>query len=153
MKARNTPLLNIEDDDRDKWSDDEISSTYYVPFDRKFILHPNSFVLAMTLEWIRIPKSLLAMVTGKSSWGRRGLIIETAPGVHPGYVGCLTLEMTNVGEVPIELRPGIEICQLFLHQIDEPATEGAGSKFVGRRRPIISGIEPDEFARKLYSTN
>ena len=87
----------------------QLTKTHYVPFGSEYYLHPRSFVLSVTLEWIRLPKNLAAYVIGKSSWGRRGLIIATATGVHPGFKGCLTLELSNVGELPIAIKPGMEI--------------------------------------------
>jgi dCTP deaminase len=124
-------------------------TTSYVPFGGSFILHPQSFVLAMTLEWISLPADLAAYVIGKSSWGRYGLIIATATGVHPGYKGCLTLELTNVGEIPIEIKPGVSICQLFIHRLESAAAEVSISDFGGLRRPTLRPIRPDPFAEKL----
>lgn len=89
---------------------------YFVDFDGKFVLHPGRFVLAITLEGIRLPKNRAAYVTGKSNIGRRGLVIETAPGIHPHFNGCLTLEVTNLGEIPLEVSPGMKVCQLFVHE-------------------------------------
>ncbi|HEY3326138.1 MAG TPA: dCTP deaminase [Novimethylophilus sp.] len=126
----------------------DITTRHYVPFGHRFILHPRSFVLATTLEWIRMPRTLGGYVTGKSSWGRRGLVIETAPGVHPGFAGCLTLELANVGELPIVLMPGTTICQLFLHEIKGPSDTTASS-FLGFRQPLLGQIKPDEFVSRL----
>jgi dCTP deaminase len=149
MKARRHSVLDIYEKKESAPTVNDLTNRYYVPFSGKFILHPRSFVLAVTLEWLRIPQSLAGMVTGKSSWGRRGLIIETAPGIHPGFTGCLTLELSNVGEVPIAIRPGTEICQLFLHRLDESAPEIPPTQFRGQRQPILSLASPDEFARRL----
>jgi len=122
----------------------------YVTFGEPFYLHPRAFVLAVTLEWIRIPKNLAGYVVGRSSWGRHGLIIATATGVHPGFTGCLTLELTNVGEVPITIKPGTTICQLFLHKVDVQDTERSDlSKFIGNRRPTIGPIMLDAIACEL----
>jgi dCTP deaminase len=96
----------------------QLTRTQYVPFGREYVLHPQGFVLGVTLEWLRLPGSLAAYVIGRSSWGRRGLIIATATGVHPGFTGCLALELSNIGEIPIVIRPGMPICQLFLHSLD-----------------------------------
>jgi dCTP deaminase len=98
---------------------DFTSKEYFARFDGEFVLHPGRFILAMTLEWIRLPSNRAAYVTGKSNLGRRGLVIETAPGVHPHFNGCLTLEMTNLGEIPLKIRPGMKICQLFIHATGE----------------------------------
>jgi dCTP deaminase len=121
----------------------------YVPFGSRFILHPQSFVLGATLEWIRLPSNLAGYVVGRSSWGRRGLIIATAAGVHPGFTGCLTLELTNVGEIPIVIKPGMTICQLFLHTVDSKSPETDKSPFVCSRRPSLGKIKLDAVAEKL----
>lgn len=149
MKARRHPVLDVYDQQESAPTLSDLTNKYYVPFNGKFILHPRSFVLAVTLEWLRIPQTLAGMVTGKSSWGRRGLIIETAPGVHPGFTGCLTLELSNVGEVPVAIRPGTEICQLFLHRLDSSAPDIPPTQFRGQRQPTVSVATPDEFARRL----
>jgi dCTP deaminase len=126
-----------------------VTEKHYVPFGRKFILHPRSFVLAATLEWLRVPKRYAGYVTGKSSWGRRGLVIETAPGVHPGFTGCLTLELANVGEIPIALMPGTRICQLFFHKIESETYSIDQSSFNARRQPRLGNVKLDEFAERL----
>jgi dCTP deaminase len=123
----------------------------YVPFGSEYYLHPRRVVLGITLEWLRLPKDLAGYLVGKSSWGRCGLIIATAVGVHPGFKGCLTLEISNVGEVPIHLRPGLPVCQLFLHHVDIAGTENIDrSRFVGERRPTIEIIKINEEDRKLW---
>jgi dCTP deaminase len=149
--ARTTkhPVLAVYDEVSLQPSEQLMSSKHYVPFGGQFILHPHSFVLAATLEWIRMPRKLAGYVTGKSSWGRRGLVIETAPGVHPGFVGCLTLELANVGEIPIAIPPGAPICQLFLHQVEGDTSYADQSAFVGRRQPVLGTVKLDPFAQKL----
>ena len=127
----------------------QFSKTHYVPFGTPFILHPRNFVLGITLEWLRLPKEYGAYVIGKSSWGRRGLIIATATGVHPGFAGCLTLELTNVGQIPIAIKPGVTICQLCIHRVEGPKLGVDQSQFVGLRRPIVGNINLDEIAQKL----
>jgi dCTP deaminase len=127
----------------------KFTKTHFVPFGDRFYLHPRSFVLAVTLEWIRVPKDLSAYVIGKSSWGRRGLIIATATGVHPGFKGCLTLELTNVGELPIAIKPGMMICQLFFHNVDTTTDAVDRSLFIGLRRPALGRVELDPIARRL----
>lgn len=115
---------------------------YYVPFRKEFIVHPGRFVLGCTLEWLRFPNNIGGYITGKSSLGRRGLVIETAAGVQPGFCGTLTLEIANVGEVPIAVTPGMRIAQLFFHELRGDEAE-APSRFSGRRRPIFGRYEID----------
>ena len=97
----------------------------FVPIGDYFVLHPGQFVLGETLEWVHLPKSLVAFVVGKSTWGRDGLIIATAIGVHPHWSGILTLEISNVGEIPIYLYPGLAIAQLFLASVESVLEPGA----------------------------
>ena len=108
-----------------------------VPMGRHFVLHPRQFVLGQTLEWVHLPPDLGAYVIGRSRWGRDGLIIATATGVHPGWSGLLTLELSNVGELPILLYPGLRYVQLFLHAIEAPykGTGGSLSQFAGTTKP------------------
>lgn len=125
-------------------------ATTFVPFGKSFFLHPRAFVLAITLEWICLPGNVSAYVVGKSGWGRAGLIIATAIGVHPGYKGCLTLELSNLGEMPIELRPGMAICQIFLHRVEIAEGSAVDTSVLGAsRRPRFLPIPYDEFAQRL----
>lgn len=128
--------------------------TTFVPFGKSFYLHPRAFVLAITLEWICLPGDVSAYVVGKSSWGRAGLIIATAIGVHPGYKGCLTLELSNLGDMPIEMRPGMAICQLFLHRVEVTGTSKADASVLGAsRRPRFLPIPYDDVAKRLSESS
>ena len=69
-----------------------------------FILHPGEFALAVTLERVEVPADLVGRLDGKSSLGRLGLIVHSTAGfVDPGFKGRLTLELTNVANLPIAL--------------------------------------------------
>jgi len=89
----------------------------YVPFGAQIVIHPHQFVLAQTLEYIRLPSDVMAYVVGRSTWGRLGLIVATAVGIHPCFAGSLTLELRNLGETPLTLLPGQTIAQLFFHTV------------------------------------
>jgi dCTP deaminase len=128
-------------------ADLDLAQSHFVRFDDKFILHPGRFVLGATLEWVRMPSNCCGSIVGRSSLGRHGLSIETAPVVHPGFSGCLTLELSNVGEIPIALRPGMEIAQL---QIAIASGTGAGSgRFKGYRRPTLGRRDADPVLGRL----
>ncbi len=88
-------------------------------------LAPGQFVLAQTLERVRIPADLVGLVEGRSSWARVGVTIHvTAPKIDPGFEGRITLEMANFGRVPVDLRAGIdEPAQLMLLRISSPLEE------------------------------
>ena len=132
----------------DTKSEETVSKEHYVRFNDRFVLHPGQFVIGNTLEWLKLPVDLSAYVTGKSSWGRRGLIIETAAGIHPGFTGCLTLEIANVGAAPIALNPGMPVCQVFFHKIKQGET-AASTQFVGYRKPGLGKIEKDDVLEAL----
>lgn len=143
-------LLDVYEKPADVPKEAKLTKTYYVPFGEGFILHPKAFVLGVTLEWIRLPADRAAYVIGRSSWGRHGLIIATATGVHPGFTGCLTLELSNVGEIPITVKPGTTVCQIFIHKVEDGKPEIVDrSPFIGRRKPTLGMIELDERARQL----
>ena len=81
--------------------------------DEPFILHPGEFVLGQTLEWVELPIDLVARLEGKSSLGRLGLLIHSTAGyVDPGWQGNLTLELSNVANLPIALYCGMRIGQI-----------------------------------------
>lgn len=104
----------------------------YIPFGRYLVIHPHQFILGMTLEYIRLPQDLLAYVIGRSTWGRLGLIVATAIGVHPGFAGPLILELRNLGETPLALYPGQAVAQLFFHEVrDGGPTEGEMGQYSG----------------------
>lgn len=91
----------------------------YVPFGGSIIIHPHQFILAQTLEYMRLPSDLMCFVVGRSTWGRLGLIVATAIGVHPGFSGNLTLELRNLGETPLRLYPGQSVAQLFFETVND----------------------------------
>lgn len=118
----------------------------FVPIGDYFVLHPGQFVLGETLEWVHLPKGLVAFVVGKSTWGRDGLIIATAIGVHPYFSGILTLEISNVGEIPIHLYPGLAIAQLFIASVqsaDSPA-QPIPSAFQVQTGPRTRNVEIED---------
>jgi dCTP deaminase len=90
-------------------------------------------------------------VVGKSSLGRRGIVIETAAGVHPGFSGCLTLEIANVGEIPVKLVAGTMIGQLFVQGV-EGAPGSTQSSFAGQRKPRLGQIKEDPVLKKLIAS-
>ena len=109
--------------------------------DRAFILHPGEFVLGSTLERIRLPEDLVARLDGKSSLGL--LIHSTAGFIDPGWDGHVTLELSNVANLPITIYPGMKIGQISFMQMTEPARTpyGAseiGSKYKGQEGPTAS---------------
>src|SRR5437016_1576803 len=107
-----------------------------------FILHPGEFVLGSTLERVALPDDLVARLEGKSSLGRLGLLIHSTAGyVDPGWDGYLTLELSNVANLPITLYPGMKIGQISFFRLTSPAETpygAAGNKYQGQRGPTPS---------------
>jgi dCTP deaminase len=103
----------------------------YVPLGGYVNIHPHQFVLAQALEYLRLPIDLMAYVVGRSTLGRLGLTVATAIGVHPGYAGCLTLELRNLGETPLTLRPCQTVAQLFFHLVKTVPAAGAVGQYRG----------------------
>lgn len=117
--------------------------------DEPFILHPGEFVLGSTLERVGLGEDIVARLEGKSSLGRIGLLIHSTAGfVDPGFDGYLTLELSNVANLPIAIYPGMKIGQISFYQLTTPAenpygSDGAGSKYQGQRGPTPSRVHQD----------
>jgi dCTP deaminase len=109
-----------------------------------FILHPGEFVLASTYEVITLPDDIAGRLEGKSSLGRLGLLTHSTAGfIDPGFSGHITLELSNVANLPVKLFPGMKIGQLCLIKLSSPAehpygSEKYGSRYQGQRGPTAS---------------
>jgi len=117
--------------------------------DEPFVLHPGEFVLGQTLEWVELPNDLVARLEGKSSLGRLGLLIHSTAGyVDPGWKGKLTLELSNVANLPIALYSGMKIGQISFLSMSSPVerpygSQGLGSKYQGQAEPTASAFFED----------
>lgn len=87
-------------------------------FKQRLLLHPGTLALVPTLEWVKLPGSLQGVVTARSSWAREGLNIATASFINPGYQGIITLELTNLGQIPMAIYPGVRIAQMAFYTIE-----------------------------------
>ncbi len=120
-----------------------------IPDDQPFILHPGEFILGSTLENIAIPADLVGRLEGKSSLGRIGLLIHSTAGyVDPGWNGHLTLELSNVSNLPVTLYYGMKIGQISFLRLTTPAdrlygSEELGSKYQGQTEPTASRLYRD----------
>jgi dCTP deaminase len=118
------------------------SSKHIIDADRPFSLEPNTFILGRTQERVELPilpnfdTCLAARIEGKSSRARCGLLIHfTAPTVHPGFIGSLTLEIINLGASPILLRVGMPIAQLIVEEVAGLPASMNPSQFQGQTTP------------------
>lgn len=109
----------------------------------EIIIPPNSFLLATTEEYVKLPNDLTAFVEGRSSVGRIGLFIQNAGWVDPGFEGNITLELYNANSLPIRLRAGRRICQLVFCRMDQAAAKPYAGKYQGQRRTTGSRVYQD----------
>jgi dCTP deaminase len=84
----------------------------------KFVLHPHQLILGVTFEYVALPAEIFAIIASRSSWGRLGLVVATASVIQPGFKGCITLELCNLGESPITLYPGLLVGQIVLYKVE-----------------------------------
>jgi dCTP deaminase len=123
---------------------DDLTAMVEVADGQPFVLHPGEFVLASTLEIITLGDQLAGRLEGKSSLGRLGLLTHSTAGfIDPGFSGHVTLELSNVANLPIMLWPGMKIGQLCIFRLSSPAEHpyGAsvyGSRYQGQRGPTAS---------------
>src|SRR3954468_5039620 len=127
-----------------KLAQEDLTELVEVGRDASFILHPGEFVLGSTLERVALPDELVARLEGKSSLGRLGLLIHSTAGfVDAGWDGHLTLELSNVANLPIAIYPGMKIGQISFLRMSSPAehpygSDTTGSKYQGQRGPTPS---------------
>lgn len=127
-----------------KQRQDELTSLVEPAEGEPFVLHPGEFVLGSTLEVCSLPDDLAGRLEGKSSLGRLGLLTHSTAGfIDPGFSGHITLELSNVANLPITLWPGMKIGQLCLFRLTSPAdnpygSSSVGSKYQGQRGPTPS---------------
>ena len=128
---------------------EELTELVEIDADEAFILHPGEFVLGSTLERITLPDDLVARLEGKSSLGRLGLLIHSTAGfIDPGWDGHVTLELSNVANLPITIYYGMKIGAALLRPADRGGgapvgNGGLGSKYRGRRdhpQPLLEKL-------------
>lgn len=125
---------------------EQLTEMVVIGDDDPFMLHPGEFVLGSTLEHVELPADLVARLEGKSSLGRIGLLIHSTAGyVDPGWKGHLTLELSNVSNLPITLYHRMKIGQISFLELTTPAdrlygSAELGSKYQGQQEPTASRI-------------
>ena len=127
---------------------DQFTERLSVADGEKFIMHPGEFALGTTHEWLELPDDLVARVEGRSSLGRLALVVHATAGfIDPGFKGHITLELSNLGRVPVALTPGMRVSQIAIYKMSSPAErpygEARGSKYQGQRGPTASRIGQD----------
>ena len=128
---------------------DDLTERIVITDEEPFVVQPGTFVLGGTIETISIPDDIVARVDGKSSLGRLGLLVHATAGyVDPGFVGRLTLELSNQSQMPIALYFGMKIAQIsFLRlstKVERPYGDPRlGSKYQGQTEPTASRAHED----------
>ncbi|MCD5396102.1 MAG: dCTP deaminase [Candidatus Pacebacteria bacterium] len=135
-------------DPRDKSTFENLTEIIKVEEDKPFVLQPGQFVLASTLEEIELPDDIGARIEGRSSWGRLGIIVHSTAGyIDPGFKGKITLEMSNIGMLPVLLYPGARICQISFEKLSTPSEKPyprkKDAKYFGDQLPQESKIYKD----------
>ncbi|WP_053238873.1 dCTP deaminase [Sandaracinus amylolyticus] len=144
FRSSATPFVDPELDDPDT-----LTEIVEVEDGQQFVLHPGEFVLGSTVERVEVPDDLLAKVDGRSSLGRLAILIHATAGfIDPGFRGTITLELSNVGRLPVALRPGMRICQISFETLSSPAQRPYGdarrsSKYQDQSGPTPSRIKRD----------
>ena len=125
---------------------DDLTEPVEVEGDEPFILHPGEFVLGQTLERVTLPDDLVARLEGKSSLGRLGLLIHSTAGfVDSGFSGNLTLELSNVANLPITIYYGMPIGQISFMRMDAPVERPYGSRGTSSKYQDQSEPTPSRF--------
>lgn len=140
-----TPYLDPQEPNTLK----EATAEVVIPKGEPFILHPGEFILAMTREYIEMPDDLTGRLEGRSSIGRMGVVVHsTAANIECGFRGNITLELANMGRIPVMLYPGMRICSLSFEELSSPAEvpyyKKKGAKYVGQKKPEASKIAQEK---------
>ncbi len=136
-----TPYL----DPQDPKTLQDVTTEIQVKEGEAFTLHPGEFVLAVTKEYIEMPDDLTGKLEGRSSIGRLGIVIHsTAANIECGFRGNITLELANMGRIPVMLHSGMRICSISFEQLTTPADipyyKKKTAKYVGQNAPLASKI-------------
>lgn len=123
----------------------DLMRTITVPAGESFILQPGEFALAITEETLELDDDVLGRLEGRSSLGRIGIIVHGTAGLFdPGWIGRATLELSNLGRMPVALYPGMRICSFTFEQLSSPVEvpyrKKAGNKYAGQDRPLASKL-------------
>lgn len=124
---------------------EDITTEIKVGNGESFTLHPGEFILAVTREYIEMPDDLTGRLEGRSSIGRLGVVIHsTAANIECGFRGNITLELANMGRIPVMLYPGMRICSLSFDELSSPAEvpyyKKKSAKYIGQKKPETSKI-------------
>ena len=130
---------------REKTSIQDLMRTIEVADGEPFVLQPGEFALAITKEKLELDDDILGRLEGRSSLGRIGIIVHGTAGLFdPGWRGHATLELSNLGRMPVALYPGMRVCSFTFEQLSSPVEvpyyKKASNKYAGQQRPLASKL-------------
>lgn len=128
---------------------EEVTREVKIKSKEPFIIQPGDFVLATTVEYLELPDDLVGNLEGRSSIGRLGIMVHsTAASVECGFKGKITLELANMGKMPVALYPGMRICAVSFMQMTSPADtpyyKKRKPKYLGQKKPGESKLEMEK---------
>ncbi|BDZ71913.1 dCTP deaminase [Methanobacterium petrolearium] len=145
-------------DPLDKSDLESYMESFHLDESEAFIIHPGEFALATTYEAVKLPDDLVARVEGRSSMGRLGITMHVTAGyIDPGFQGKITLEISNIGKMPVALYTGQRVCQIVFETMTSPSQRPYGhpdrdSKYMGQDKPVTSKIKQDYEIRDRKQT-
>lgn len=124
---------------------EDVTTEIKVKNGEAFTLHPGEFILAVTEEYVSMPDDLAGRLEGRSSIGRLGVVVHsTAATIDAGFRGNITLELANMGRIPVMLYPGMRICSISFEELTSAAAtpyyKKKSAKYAGQKRPEASKI-------------
>lgn len=127
----------------------EITSEVRISNNHQFIMQPGDFVLAVTLESIKIPDNMMGRLEGRSSLGRIGIVVHSTASIFdPGWNGKCVLELGNLGRMAVALTPGMRICAMTFEELKSPSqrpyNKRKDAKYVMQERPLESRIAQEK---------
>ncbi len=137
---------------RERTAIQDLMRTITVPDGEPFILQPGEFALAITQESLELDDDVLGRLEGRSSLGRIGIIVHGTAGLFdPGWRGRATLELSNLGVMPVALYPGMRICSFTFEQLSSrvavPYHKKSSNKYAGQDRPVASRLASETAAK------
>ncbi len=126
----------------------EITREVKVKNGENFVMQPGDFVLAVTLENVKIPSNLMGRLEGRSSLGRLGIVVHSTASIFdPGWDGKPVLELGNLGRMAVSLTPGMRICAMTFEELTSPAdvpyNNKKKAKYIGQKGPDESRIHKE----------
>ncbi len=141
FKHSSHPYIDL----KGKVDTDKLMKEIVVKKGEAFVMQPGDFALVTTVENLELADDLLGRIEGRSSLGRLGIIVHgTASIFDPGWTGKPTMELGNLGVMPVALYPGMRICAFTFEEVSSPVEvpyrKKLGNKYAGQQSPLASKL-------------